>query len=126
MFGKEKKEKIEKKFKELKQKDHLKGLAKPKDKWKRLKILMKLKKKFAHDLVLEKMIREELKSNKVFKYPEEYDLYDEQEDKLCKHMGEKGIQVKELSAGKSLRDGSAGSEHGLQMAIMLVPIGQLL
>jgi hypothetical protein len=37
------------------------------------------------------MIKEELKSNRVFKYPEEYDIYDDEEDKLCKHMGEKGI-----------------------------------
>jgi len=42
-----------------------------------LKILMDLKKKFSHDLTLEKMIKEELKSNKVFKFPEEYDLYDD-------------------------------------------------
>ena len=67
----------------------LKELAKPKDKWKRLRILMDLKKKFRHDITLEKMIKEELKDNRVFKYPEEYDLYDDQEDKLCKHMGER-------------------------------------
>lgn len=78
----------------MKPEEHLKVLAKPKDKWKRLKILMQLQKKFKHDMVLEKMIKEELKSNKVFKFPEEYDLYDDTEDKLCKHMGEKGIQVR--------------------------------
>lgn len=104
MFGKSKKEKIDKELKEMKTEDRLKVLAKPKDKWKRLRILMDLKRKFKHDMVLEKMIKEELKSNKVFKFPEEYDLYDDAEDKLCKHMGEKGIQVKELSAGKSLRE----------------------
>ena len=67
----------------------LNELAKPKDKWKRLRILMDLKKKFKHDITLEKMIREELKDNRVFKFPEEYDLYDDQEDKLCKHMGDR-------------------------------------
>lgn len=91
VFGKQKYEKLEKELKEVKAEDRLKVLAKPKDKWKRLKILMDLKKKFKHDMVLEKMIKEELKSNKVFKFPEEYDLYDETEDRLCKHMGEKGI-----------------------------------
>ena len=65
---------------------------------------MDLKKKFSHDLTLEKMIKEELKSNKVFKFPEEYDLYDDQEDLLCKHMGEAGIQAKDLGAGKTLRE----------------------
>ena len=104
VFGKEKKEKLFTELKDRKLDKRLGELAKPKDKWKRLRILMDLKKKFQHDMVLEKMIKEELKSNKVFKYPEEYDLYDEQEDKLCKHMGEKGIQVKDLGAGKSLRE----------------------
>lgn len=53
------------------------------------------------------MINEELKTNRVFKYPEEYDLYDDQEDKLCKHMGEREIHVKgadDWKAGKDLRD----------------------
>jgi hypothetical protein len=59
-------------------------LAKPKDKWKRGKQLMELKEKFPHDMVLEKMIKEEFKENKVFKYPEEYDLFDDDEDLACK------------------------------------------
>ena len=50
------------------------------------------------------MITEELKTNRVFKYPEEYDLYDDQENKLCKHMGEKSSQVKDLKADKTLRE----------------------
>lgn len=45
---------------------------------------MELKKVFKHDITLQKMIQEELKSNRIFKYPEEYDLYDNEEDKLCK------------------------------------------
>lgn len=104
VLGKDRKEKFEKELAEKKTEDRLKELAKPKDKWKRLRILMDLKKKFQHDITLEKMIKEELKSNRVFKYPEEYDLYDDQEDKLCKHMGENGIQVKSLNAGKTLRE----------------------
>ena len=82
----------------------LSELAKPKDKWKRLRILMDLKKKFRHDITLEKMIKEELKDNRVFKYPEEYDLYDDQEDKLCKHMGEKEMKKVDLGKGKTLRE----------------------
>lgn len=45
---------------------------------------MELKEKFPHDMVLEKMIKEEFKQNKVFKYPEEYDLFDDDEDLACK------------------------------------------
>ena len=82
----------------------LNELAKPKDKWKRLRILMDLKKKFRHDITLEKMIKEELKDNRVFKYPEEYDLYDDQEDKLCKHMGSKEMKEVDLGRGKTLRE----------------------
>jgi hypothetical protein len=51
VFGKEKKKKIEKKLNES-PKARLKKLAAPKDKWKRLKILYELKKKFAHDITL--------------------------------------------------------------------------
>ena len=85
VFGKEKKLQIDKQLKEQKTIERLGVLAKPKDKWKRLRILMELKKQFRHDITLQKMIKEELKSNRVFKFPEEYDLYDDQEDKLCKH-----------------------------------------
>jgi hypothetical protein len=84
VIGKDKKKEIEK----TKTKDEtikrIGELAKPKDKWKRLRILMELKKEFKHDITLMKMIQEELKSNRIFKYPEEYDLYDNEEDKLCK------------------------------------------
>lgn len=104
VFGKDKKLTLDQSLASKKTEDRLKDLAVPKDKWKRLRILLDLKKKFAHDITLEKMIKEELKQNRVFKYPEEYDLYDDHEDKLCKHMGEKGIQVKDLSAGKVIRD----------------------
>jgi hypothetical protein len=30
------------------------------------------------------MIEEEFKENRVFKYPEEYDLYDDYENRACK------------------------------------------
>ncbi len=73
----------------------LEELAKPKDRWKRGRILLELKKKFPHDPVLERMIKEEFKENRLFKYPEEYDLFDDEEDKLCKVVGgEKGLRTK--------------------------------
>lgn len=79
-------------------------LAKPKDKWKRGKKLLELQKKFPHDMVLQKMIKEEFKENRVFKYPEEYDIYDDDEDTACKqYIGQKGLIRKDLSAGKALR-----------------------
>jgi len=104
VYGKQKKQEVDKRLAGLTGSEHLSKLAKPKDKWGRLRILMDLKKKFAHDISLQKMIREELKSNKVFRFPEEYDLYDEKEDKLCKHMGEAGIKQPDFSAGKTLRE----------------------
>ena len=104
VYGKARKQEVEKRLAGLTGTDHLSKLAKPKDKWGRLRILMDLKRKFAHDISLQKMIREELKSNKVFRFPEEYDLYDEAEDKLCKHMGEAGIKQPDFSAGKTLRE----------------------
>lgn len=30
------------------------------------------------------MIKEEFRENRVFKYPEEYDLYDDEEEMKCK------------------------------------------
>ena len=77
VFGKDKKLKLESYLNSKKTMNRLNELAKPKDKWKRLRILMDLKKKFRHDITLEKMIKEELKDNRVFKFPEEYDLYDD-------------------------------------------------
>lgn len=66
---------------------------------------MELKKKFPHDVVLERMIKEEFKENRVFKYPEEYDLYDNEEDYLCKVVGNKtGLETKDYSIGKTLKE----------------------
>lgn len=50
VFGKERKLKMEQRL--AAQKKRLNELAKPKDKWKRLRILLDLKKKFAHDMTL--------------------------------------------------------------------------
>jgi hypothetical protein len=62
----------------------LEELAQPKDKWKRGKKLMELKNKFPHDLVLHRMIKDEFKENRVFKYPEEYEIYDDEEEEKRK------------------------------------------
>ena len=50
------------------------------------------------------MIQEEFKENRVFKYPEEYDLFDDDEDQACKAMGAGKIKVTDLSQGKLLRE----------------------
>ena len=66
---------------------------------------MELKKKFPHDMVLQKMIKEEFKENRVFKYPEEYDLFDDDEDQACKQLIEKqGLEYKDYETGKKLRE----------------------
>jgi hypothetical protein len=45
------------------QMQYLKELSKPKDKWKRGKVLMELQKNFPHDAIIERMIKEEFKDN---------------------------------------------------------------
>lgn len=35
---------------------------------------------FPHDLVLKRMIKDEFKENRIFKYPEEYEIYDDEEE----------------------------------------------
>ncbi len=95
---------MEKDLNSKKREDRIEELAKPRDKWGRGRILMQLKKKFPHDIVLERMIREEFKQNKVFKYPEEYDLYDDEEDRLCKVVVDKIAGAQDLGNGKTLRE----------------------
>jgi hypothetical protein len=108
VFGKDKKVALDKKLGEMKAETRIGNLAQPKDKWGRLRILINLRKKFTHDISLQKMIQEELKANKVFKYPEEYELYDDQENAKCRHMADpdvKGLQSKvDFSAGRTLRE----------------------
>lgn len=55
-------------------------LAKPKDHLKVGKALLFLRKKFPRDKILQKMLLEEFKKNKLSKYPEEYDIYDSDEE----------------------------------------------
>lgn len=58
----------------------LENLAKPKDNLKRGKTMIFLKKVFPHDKILQKMIINEFKKNKLLKYPEEYDVYDSEDE----------------------------------------------
>lgn len=101
VFGEERLKELESKL-SIKAEDRIKSLAAPKDKWERGKILMQMKKKFPHDIVLQKLIKEEFKENRVFKYPEEYDRFDDEEEYKCKYRGQTGLEVKELGAGKEL------------------------
>jgi len=56
-------------------------------------------------MVLEKMIKEEFKENKLFKIPEEYGVFDDDEEYACKQFIEqKGLINKELGGGKELRE----------------------
>ena len=50
------------------------------------------------------MIKEEFKENKVFKYPEEYDQFDEEEECKRKYWGKTGLETKDIGAGKELRE----------------------
>ena len=56
-------------------KDRIAELAKPNDKWKVGKKLMELQSKFPHDRVLERMVKEEFRTNQTFRYPVEYDKF---------------------------------------------------
>ena len=76
---------IAKDFKDPDVKAHtLDELAQPKDKWRKGKKLLELKKKFPHDLILQRMAKDEFKENRVFKYPEEYEIYDDEEEEKRK------------------------------------------
>jgi hypothetical protein len=58
----------------------IEGLAKPKDRLQAGKALLMLKKMFPGDKILQRMLLEEFKKNKLSKYPEEYDVYDSDEE----------------------------------------------
>ena len=56
-------------------------LAKPKDKYKTGRVMLGLKDQFKYDNIIKKMIKNEFKDNKLFKFPEEYAIRDEEEQK---------------------------------------------
>lgn len=114
VFGKKKveeqkkKEDLEKgqkkKDKKQQQIEYAKSLCKPKDKWKRGKVLMQLKKEFPHDAVIERMVREEFRETKVFKYAPEYDAYDDKEDRVRKTFAGGEKKIKDDEKGQALLD----------------------
>ena len=55
-------------------------LAKPKDKLMKGKTMLFLKKMFPNDRILQRMLLTEFKKNKLLKYPEEYDIYDSDDE----------------------------------------------
>jgi len=63
---------------------------------------MQLKKEFPHDAVIERMIREEFKETRVFKYAPEYDAYDDNEDKVRKTFAGGEKKVKDDEKGQAL------------------------
>ncbi|MDR3582438.1 MAG: hypothetical protein P4L67_04165 [Candidatus Pacebacteria bacterium] len=69
-------------------------LAAPKDKWKVGRTLLELEKQFPMDEIVRRMAKEEFKSNKVFRYPEEYEVYEEEEE--AKRKLKKAKTVKRL------------------------------
>ena len=71
-------------------------LAQPKDKYKTGRVMLELKEKFKYDNIIKKMIKNEFKDNKLFKFPEEYAVRDEEEEKdiFFKHDLNKEIKKK--------------------------------
>lgn len=59
-------------------------LAKPKDRLEVGKAIMSMTKMFPDDKILKKLLIHEFKEKKLAKYPEEYDLYDSEEEKETK------------------------------------------
>ena len=77
-------------------------LAKPKDKWKVGKKLIEMQKEFPHDRVLQRMIKEEFKANQTFRYPDEYDKFDQDNEKKMKHLPQEkaGCDKPDYEAGE--------------------------
>jgi hypothetical protein len=51
-----------------------------KDRWKVGRTLLELQKQFPMDDIIKQMVKEEFKNNRVFRYIEEYEVYDEEEE----------------------------------------------
>jgi len=52
----------------------------PKDRWKVGRTLLELQKQFPMDNIIKQMVKEEFKTNRVFRYIEEYEVYDDEEE----------------------------------------------
>ena len=75
-------------------------LAQPKDKYKTGRVMLELKDQFKYDNIIKKMIKNEFRDNKIFKFPEEYAVRDEDEQKdiLFKHDLDPEIKAKNPEA----------------------------
>lgn len=65
-FDKNKNKKTKEEYEEIKKK--FDNLCKPKDRWKTGRVMLGLKKKYKFDSILKKMIKNEFKENRRFKY----------------------------------------------------------
>jgi len=81
----------------------IEALAKPKDNLIRGKTLLFLKKMFPGDRILQKMLLNEFRKNKLLKYPEEYDIYDSDEEIETYKRNEVGKAFKSMN-GQDLRE----------------------
>ncbi len=86
----------------------LEELSQPKDKWLTGKTMKSLQHDFPHDRVLEKMIKEEFRENRVFRYPDEYEVYDEEEEARRK---KKSVRSDNLY---TLRDKKKGKQESVK------------
>ena len=68
--------------KEEEREKRIEELAIPKDRYVTGRAMLRLKDKFKYDNIIQKMIKNEFKDNKLFKYPDEYAIRDEDEQKL--------------------------------------------
>jgi len=61
--------------------DKFKKLSKPKDKWRTGNAMIKLRKRFNYDNIIQKMIKIEFSTNRRFKLSDEYEIYDSDEER---------------------------------------------
>lgn len=61
--------------------EKFKKLAQAKDKWRTGKVMLRLRKKFNYDNIINKMIKQEFSTNRPFKLSDEYAIYDSDEER---------------------------------------------
>ena len=90
----EKRRKTKEEYEQLQKK--LEQLSKPKDRWKTGRVMLQLKEQFQYDNIIQKMIKNEFEDNRLFKFPEEYAIYDDEQEKkvLFKNSLNKTILTK--------------------------------
>ena len=95
----ERKEQMEKKREILETKEerekNINRLSVPKNRYETGLAMLALQKDFKYDNIIKKMIKNEFKDNKIFKFPEEYAVRDEDEQNLIFRHQSKGIKKDE-------------------------------